>query len=213
MGLFSRSNQDNSEPEEILDKVVLPNREDINEELIDDSATGIAFEEIHQQPVVHSTGYSIEDAIKLMQALPQDNKEMVVTVVKKTLESTNINIKDIVAQADQKESRILRQKEKLEREIKQLETKISERKQRIEALIEDSKETTSVRKRLQLAVELDEKKTEKHTAKDEVKALNTFEEWEDTAAKSPSPERNVPRKKATFTSKPASHGATTYPKT
>ncbi len=156
MGLFSRNQSSADEAEEILERVELPNREDINEEYLSNSDENRHFE-IKPTPPERSLTYSIEDAIKLMQSLPQDNQETVVTVVMKTLESTHIKIKDILDDAERKETLIHQQQEKLEREIKQLQAKISERNQRIDTLKEDLQTTVSVRRRLQLALELENK--------------------------------------------------------
>src|SRR5437016_13411537 len=46
--------------------------------------------------------YGINKAIELMRLLPDDNVELIVRVVKTTLESTNINVASIVKDATRK---------------------------------------------------------------------------------------------------------------
>lgn len=158
MGLFSRNQSPQDDTDDIVEQVDLPNRSDINEDYFSEPEVQgqVAVKPI-QPPPSQLPSYTIEDAIKLMRSLPQDNQEMVVTVVKKTLESTRINIRDILADADIKENQIKQQQEKLEREIKQLKAKIAERNQRIETLKEDMITTVSVRESLQLALDLESK--------------------------------------------------------
>ena len=163
MGLFSRTQPNKDDNEEILDKVELPNSEDINDDFLATADDGAGFSAptppVSTAPTKAVPAYTIEDAIKLMQSLPQDNTEMVVTVVKKTLESTSINIQDILNDSIEKETLIQQQQDKLEKEIKQLQAKISDRNQRIDTLKEDLKTTISVRKRLQLAMDLEKKQS------------------------------------------------------
>lgn len=158
MGLFSRTNAD-ANGQEDFDDIDLPSSEDLKGGLFtseEPEPAPVAQTKRPQTPVSPSrSGYGIEDAIKLMRTLPRDNNEVVVTVVKKTLESTLIKVPDIVADANQKESRIRNQHKNLEGEIKELQEQIAQRNQQISDLLEDLKETTDVRQRLQLAMELD----------------------------------------------------------
>ena len=157
MGLFSRTNGGGAGQDE-FDEMDLPTSNDLK---------GGMFTSEEPTPAVNVTAppvkraaavkgiYGIEDAIKLMRSLPRDNNEVVVTVVKKTLESTNIRVQEIVEDANQKESRIRNQHKTLEGEIKELQDQIARRNQQISDLLQDLKETTDVRQRLQLAMELD----------------------------------------------------------
>lgn len=150
MGLFSRTSQPN-ENSELLDDGALPNSADL---------AGNYFEPEPLAPQPKATprrnlSYGIEDAISLMRKLPSDNMEVVVAVVKQTLESTNINVDDIIADANDKEDRLLKKNTQLENEIKDLQQQIADRNKQIAGLLEDHKETVSVRERLQLANELD----------------------------------------------------------
>ena len=162
MGLFSRNNAGGAGQDD-FDEMDLPTSDDLKGGLFtaeeNPQTNAAAPSPSSPAPVRRSApsrgGYGIEDAIKLMRSLPRDNNEVVVTVVKKTLESTNIQVTDIVEDANQKETNIRNQHKTLEGEIKELQDQIAHRNQQISDLLQDLKETTDVRQRLQLAMELD----------------------------------------------------------
>ncbi|UTA49412.1 hypothetical protein L1F30_07705 [Simiduia sp. 21SJ11W-1] len=151
MGLFSRNQQEDNETE-LLDSPGLPNSQDLNGEYFEPEAPLVAAPA--PKPVRPSLSYGIEDAIGLMRKLPKDNKEVVVSVVKQTLESTNISIDDIIADATDKEERLLNKNAQLEKEIKDLQAQIAARNKQISELLADHKETVGVREQLQLANQL-----------------------------------------------------------
>ncbi|MGH1472296.1 MAG: hypothetical protein ACRBCS_13980 [Cellvibrionaceae bacterium] len=165
MSLFRRSNPVTSDTpqtnNETFEEIELPTASDINEPDFSAKEPQTGF----TPPIKpHSSGYGIEDAIQLMKSLPRDNPEVVVTVVKKTLESTKIQVQDILNDAKDKEERIRSKHKALEAEIKQLQEQISKRNQQISDLVQDLNETTDVRQQLELALELDESKTNKTTS-------------------------------------------------
>jgi hypothetical protein len=98
-----------------------------------------------------SGGYGIQNAIELMRKLPADNVALVVEVVKKTLESLNVDINGIIIDAERKQNRIDDRVGKLNAEIRDYEEEIAARKQEISALTADREETRTVRERLELA--------------------------------------------------------------
>jgi hypothetical protein len=100
------------------------------------------------------SGYGIDDAIALMRTLPSENVELVVQVVKHTLESTRIEIGAIIEDASDKQARIESRVKVLKAEIADLEAEIATRRQEIESLDADHRETTMVKDRLQLAERL-----------------------------------------------------------
>ena len=100
--------------------------------------------------------YGIEKAIELMRLLPADNIELVVQVVKKTLESLQIQVPSIIKDASRKQQDIEGRIDVLKKEIAELESEISTRKTEIGALEADHKETTTVKERLILAEKLTE---------------------------------------------------------
>jgi len=98
--------------------------------------------------------YGIDDAIQLMRTLPQENVELVVRVVKHTLESTRIDIGAIIDDASQKQQRIEGRVQVLKDAIADLEKEIQVRKKEIDELETDHRETTKVKERLVLAEKL-----------------------------------------------------------
>jgi hypothetical protein len=101
--------------------------------------------------------YGINKAIELMRTLPTDNIELVVTVIKHTLESTKIKIGEIIEDAAHKQDDIQGRIKVLKGEISEFESEIATRKEEIEGLEADYTETTQVKEHLQLAEQLDKK--------------------------------------------------------
>jgi hypothetical protein len=96
--------------------------------------------------------YGINQAIELMRALPVDqNPELVVIVIKSTLESLKVKVSDIIIDADRKTQDLEERVANLKRAIADFEKEIETRKTEIARLEADHKETTSVRQRLELA--------------------------------------------------------------
>jgi hypothetical protein len=89
-----------------------------------------------------------------MRTLPQENVELVVRVVKHTLESTRIDIGAIIDDASQKQQRIEARVQVLKDAIADLEKEIQIRKKEIDELETDHRETTKVKERLVLAEKL-----------------------------------------------------------
>jgi hypothetical protein len=100
------------------------------------------------------TTYGIDDAIQLMRTLPQENVELVVRVVKHTLESTRIDIGTIINDATQKQERLSARVTVLKDAIADLEKEIQVRRKEIDELEADHRETTKVKERLVLAEKL-----------------------------------------------------------
>jgi hypothetical protein len=95
--------------------------------------------------------YGIDKAIELMRSLPQENVELVVTVVKTTLESLNVRLGVIIKDATRKQENIQSRIKVLKGEIAEYEQEIATRKTEIETLETDFKETSTVKERLQMA--------------------------------------------------------------
>jgi hypothetical protein len=98
--------------------------------------------------------YGINKAIELMRLLPDENVELIVRVVKTTLESTNINVASIVKDATRKQAQIEARVDVLKKEIAGHETEIATRRGEIALLEADHQETTKVKDRLLLAEKL-----------------------------------------------------------
>jgi len=96
--------------------------------------------------------YGIDDAIRLMRTLPVDqNVDLVVRVVKNTLESLNVKVTDILTDASKRQDNLRENIADLETAISHFQREIEERRQEIARLQDELSETTSVRERLQLA--------------------------------------------------------------
>ena len=89
--------------------------------------------------------YSIEDAIVLMRELPSDQREMVVSIVQKTLSSANIDVGDIIRDANNKLRKLGTRKELLTAEIADLQKGISQREEEITTITKDVEETQTVK--------------------------------------------------------------------
>src|SRR5215471_14521985 len=98
--------------------------------------------------------YGINKAIELMRMLPSENIELVVRVVKTTLESTNIKVASIIRDATRKQGELEGRVAVLKKEIAELESEISTRRKEIGELEADHRETTTVKERLVLAEKL-----------------------------------------------------------
>jgi chromosome segregation ATPase len=113
--------------------------------------------------------YGIEDAIALMRKLPNVNSEITITVVKKTLESANIKVEEIISDAERKETQIETRTDQLSKEINELQDRISHLNGEINELTADLKETTKV-KNLLVGVNEQEKSQPKASAEAPKKA-------------------------------------------
>jgi len=99
----------------------------------------------------YDSSFGIDKAIELMRTLPADNVELVVQVVKLTLESTKVKVRSIINDATRKQEDIQGRIKVLKGEIGEFEREIFTRKEEITGLEADYEETTTVKDRLQLA--------------------------------------------------------------
>jgi hypothetical protein len=104
---------------------------------------------VEEEPRTH---YGIDQAIQLMRALPVDqNVELVVQVIKTTLESLRVRVADIIEDATKKQRDLEGRVAHLKREISDFEKEIAQRKETIAKLEADHTETSAVKARLELA--------------------------------------------------------------
>lgn len=94
--------------------------------------------------------YGIAEAIALMRRMPAGDMSIVAAVIKETLESTQINVQDIIKDAREKEMQLETQISSLNREIDQLQSEITRRGETIRSLTQDLEETRHVRSNLSL---------------------------------------------------------------
>jgi uncharacterized small protein (DUF1192 family) len=96
--------------------------------------------------------YGIEDAIRLMRSLPVDrNADLVVKVVRHTLESMNVRVADIISDAERKEVTIQASIATRKNDIAELEAGIATCRDELTRLEAELAETTGVKQRLRLA--------------------------------------------------------------
>jgi hypothetical protein len=104
------------------------------------------------KPMGHKPRYGIDDAIKLMRTLPvEDNVDLVVRVIKRTLESLNVRVGEIIEDAGSRQDFLRTKVTEAQAAIAEYEREIETRRQEIRRLEEELAETTVVRERLQLA--------------------------------------------------------------
>jgi hypothetical protein len=98
--------------------------------------------------------YGIEDAIHLMRKLPLDqNVELILLVIRNTLNSMNVSMKDVIDDGSAKQERLRTNLAGLEATISALEKEMQIRRQEMEAVEADLAETTLVKQRLEMAAE------------------------------------------------------------
>lgn len=101
-----------------------------------------------------SAAYGIESAIDLMRTLPFDeNPDLVLRVVRKTLRSIGVSVEDIIDSASLRETALMADAAKHRGVIEQLEQEIAARRTSIEHIERELAETQNVRQRLEDAIE------------------------------------------------------------
>jgi hypothetical protein len=105
-----------------------------------------------EEPTGQSRGYGVTDLIRLLKTIPVDqHPDLVVRVVKTTLESVGVQSSQVIDDAVRQEAAIGDRIAGFEREIEALMTQIQDRKDRIAALQVELSETTYAKERLQSA--------------------------------------------------------------
>jgi hypothetical protein len=106
-------------------------------------------------PARTSPRYGIDEAIRLMRTLPvDDNPDLVVRVIKRTLESLSVKVPEIIEDAAKRQESLRAKISEHQAAIVQLEREIDARRFDIGRLEDELSETTQVRERLQLAEQL-----------------------------------------------------------
>jgi len=99
--------------------------------------------------IVHPVEYGIEKAIQLLQKLPQENTELVVSVVRETLKSANIDLDVVVQDARSKAERMQDSIASLKGDIARLKTQIAQKEAEIIQTESALRETRRVQDLLQ----------------------------------------------------------------
>lgn len=110
-----------------------------------------ALPQASMAPSLPEPSFGIDEAVVLMRQLPSRNIDLVMQVVKKTLESLRVDVPKIIEGAAEKEHRIEQRILSLKSEIETLESKISTHRKEIGGLEAEQKEVLQVKERLSLA--------------------------------------------------------------
>ena len=121
--------------------------------------------QVDDPEVPHRSKYGIDDALQLMRTLPVDqHPDLVVLVVKNTLASMHVSLKDILRDAATKHDSSVKKIAELKTNIAQLEEQIQNRKQEVAAAETDLAELSNVMERLEAAANAQEPGTSAPTA-------------------------------------------------
>jgi hypothetical protein len=105
-------------------------------------------------PSMPPAGYGIESAIELMRSLPlDDDPDLVLRVVRKTLRSTGVSVEEVIASAKSRENALAARAAEDRAAIEQLEREIETRKENIGRIDSELEETRNVRQNLENAIE------------------------------------------------------------
>lgn len=128
-----------------------PSRPELPDHSLDNTETDDS-EVIDVTPPKKRKGYGIQDAVELMRKLPlDDNPQLVMTVIKSTLESAQVLVSDIIQDAIDRLREIENRVSTLHNEIADLEAKIESRRAEIARLEYDHAEVTTVKAQLEFA--------------------------------------------------------------
>jgi hypothetical protein len=124
-----------------------------NKKVVEDKGTAPSRDDIVlDAPQETRPAYGIRNAILLMRTVPVDqNVELVVAVIKTTLESLKVKVSDIIEDATRRQQEIETRIADLRQQIVEYEREILTRKDEIGRLEADHAETTMVKGRLELA--------------------------------------------------------------
>lgn len=106
-------------------------------------------------PASGSPDYGVDDLLLLMRQLPKENVELVVRVLKKTLESLSVSVPGLVQAAADRERELEGRIAGQRRAIAALEEEIESKKRAIAELEKTYGEVTTVKEQLNLALTLD----------------------------------------------------------
>ena len=143
MGLFQKSKSEDKNKDELpqyVDTLLEDSHHTTNEEV--DERFSVASMSLNNK-------YGIDHVVALMRDLPDTNRDVVVAVVTKTLESANINIVNIIHDAAQKEQSLETEIHQLKDEIKSLQSQIAEKEEKISVSTAILEETQKVKNLLE----------------------------------------------------------------
>jgi hypothetical protein len=124
-------------------------------QIMPNQPTTVMGQPLQSAPPAVVQGYGVDQLTKLMRELPNGNVELVVRVLKKTLESVRISVPSLIQDAARRESELDDKMAGHRRAIAALEDEINSKKRAIEDLENQYREVMMVKERLNLALTLD----------------------------------------------------------
>ena len=143
MGLFQKIKATEKSSDELpkyVDTLLESSHQSTNDEI--DERFSVQSMSLNQK-------YGIDHAVALMRDLPNENFNVIVSVVTKTLESANIDVACIIEDAKVKEMTLYSQIKQLNEEINALEAQIADKKEQIKVSSAILEETCKVREMLE----------------------------------------------------------------
>lgn len=125
--------------------------------------------------------YGIQETINLIRSLPESSPEVMIPVVIKTLESANIDVNDIIADAAEREEMIEIRSVELVNRIEALEAKIAELNDEAVAINNELEDVTEVKNMLLGSILQDNESAEEKVIKQKAAKPETPEEKEKPA--------------------------------
>ena len=96
--------------------------------------------------------YGIDQAIALMRKMPHDNQTLVISVVRDTLQSANIDVDAIIVDAENRSDSLKHEVSDLKQKIDALRGEISDMEEQIKSSEKELAETAKVRELLQASI-------------------------------------------------------------
>jgi DNA gyrase/topoisomerase IV subunit A len=158
MGLFQKSKSTEQSKDDLpqyVDNLLENSGQSTNEEI---------DERFSVENMALGANYSIDQAVALMRDLPDDQSDIVVSVVTKTLQSANINVTKIIDEARNKEGALESDIEKLNADIESLQAEIANRKEQItvtNAILEETRKVRNLLERADTCTDKDKGKKSK----------------------------------------------------
>lgn len=124
--------------------------------------------------------YGIQDTIKLLRELPSEDQEIIVALVKQTLESADITVSNIIIDGEYKQSDLHSQIARLSSDLDKLKLEVEKRERqisKIELTLDETIKVTDVLKKAQKSQIVDFLTQEKFTTQI-AKTGDDSQEWE-----------------------------------
>ena len=157
MGIFGKGKDSDEDSVDSIEQNTSSQEADFDNRASETNTAGLNYKSATSNPM----NYGIQDAIELIRQLPNVDSDVIIAVVRKTLESTKIHVAEIIADAQKREQAIGSRTTALTSKIDNLQNQIAELNKEIKQLNSDLKETTRVKGLLMGSVEHEQKSSTK----------------------------------------------------